>query len=116
MADTPAAAGMAEVARAFLNTDQWKFARAWSEDRELLLSTLLTQVRSEALQTVMPTFIPLDWRTMTADDCQRALYEIGGALRSMQRHALAIRVEKVANILYPGKIKPLPIIPRTTSG
>lgn len=87
-------------------------AKLWEDE----IATLLQSVRDEAIQGVKPVFIPPDWRTMDAKDCCDNLYVIGGALRSMQKHALAIRVEKVANALYPGEIKPLPIIPRSTSG
>jgi len=57
----------------------------------------------------------IDWRTMTDEDCWQSLYEIGGALRRMRKLALAKRVENVADALYPGEIKPAPIVPRTIS-
>ncbi len=57
----------------------------------------------------------MDWKTLSQDDCCRALYEVGGALRRMGKYDLAKRSEKIADKLYPGEIKPLPIIPRTTS-
>lgn len=62
--------------------------------------------------------MPMDrdnWQTLSARDCWERLYEIGGALRRMGQPDRAERVEKVANELYPGKIKPAPIVPRTTT-
>lgn len=58
----------------------------------------------------------LDWRKLDQEDCSNSLYEIGGALRRMGKYALAARAEKLANLLYDGKIKPAPIVPRTTHG
>lgn len=57
----------------------------------------------------------LDWRTVSERDCSDALYQIGGALRRVGKFDLAQDVEKVAAALYPGKIKPAPIVPRTTT-
>lgn len=58
----------------------------------------------------------IDWKTLTQDEASRELYQIGGALRRMGKFALAKRAEKIADALYPGKIKPAPIVPRTISG
>lgn len=58
----------------------------------------------------------LDWRKLDQEDCCQSLYEIGGALRRMGRYSLAQRAEKIASALYPGEIKPAPIVPRTISG
>lgn len=58
---------------------------------------------------------PLNWQTMAKRDCWEALYEIGGALRRMGMPHKASRVEKIAGELYPGMIKPAPIVPRTTT-
>lgn len=57
----------------------------------------------------------VDWQTLSEKDCCDALYQIGGALRRVGRVTLALRTEKIANELYPGKIKPAPIVPRTTT-
>lgn len=55
------------------------------------------------------------WQTASEDDCCKALYQIGGALRRAGKIDLALDAEKIANALYPGKIKPAPIVPRTTT-
>lgn len=55
------------------------------------------------------------WQTLSQKDCSDALYQIGGALRRMGDIDLALDAEKIADALYPGKIKPAPIIPRTTT-
>lgn len=57
----------------------------------------------------------MDWQTLTQKECCSALYEIGGALRRMGKITEARRVEKVADSLYPGDIKPAPIVPHTTT-
>lgn len=57
----------------------------------------------------------MDWQRLSEKDCCEALYQIGGALRRMGKFDLAHDAEKIANTLYPGKIKPAPIVPRTTS-
>ena len=57
----------------------------------------------------------LNWQTLSQKDCSDALYQIGGALRRMRKFDLANQAEKVADELYPGKIKPAPIVPRTTT-
>jgi hypothetical protein len=57
----------------------------------------------------------MDWQTLSQKDCCDALYQIGGALRRIGKIGLALEVEKIANELYPGEIKPAPIVPRTTT-
>ncbi|MCP1732400.1 hypothetical protein [Bradyrhizobium phage ppBeUSDA76-2] len=57
----------------------------------------------------------MDWQKLSERDCCDALYQIGGALRRMQKTSLAQDAEKIADALYPGKIKPAPIVPRTTT-
>ena len=57
----------------------------------------------------------MDWQTLTQKECCDALYQIGGALRRMGRIHLASEAEKIADKLYPGEIKPAPIVPRTTT-
>jgi len=57
----------------------------------------------------------IKWQTATQYECCSALYEIGGALRRMGKIGLARRAEKIADRLYPGEIKPAPIVPRITS-
>jgi hypothetical protein len=57
----------------------------------------------------------MDWKTLSQKDCSDALYQIGGALRRMGNVKLALDAEKIADTLYPGKIKPAPIVPRTTT-
>jgi hypothetical protein len=59
--------------------------------------------------------VTLDWQTLSARDCWENLYEIGGALRRMGKPNAAQHVERVADELYPGRIKPAPIVPRTTT-
>lgn len=58
----------------------------------------------------------LDWKLLDQEDCCSNLYEIGGALRAMGKFRQAARIEKVANELFPGAIKPIPIVPKTTHG
>lgn len=58
----------------------------------------------------------LNGLTLTQDEACGALYQIGGALRRMGKFDLAKRAEKIADKLYPGKIKPAPIVYRTTFG
>ena len=53
------------------------------------------------------------WQELTEKECCDALYQIGGALRRMKKFDLATRSEKIADKLYPGEIKPAPIVPRT---
>lgn len=55
----------------------------------------------------------LRWQTASEKDCCDALYQIGGALRRIGKFDLARDAEKIADVLYPGKIKPAPIVPRT---
>ena len=55
----------------------------------------------------------LDWRKLDQEDCCTSLYEIGAALRRMGKYALAARCEKIGARLYPGRVKPAPIVPRT---
>lgn len=57
----------------------------------------------------------LNWQGLSEKDCCDALYQIGAALRHKGRVDLALRAEKIANALYPGEIKPAPIVPRTTT-
>lgn len=57
----------------------------------------------------------MDWQKLSEKDCCHALYQIGGALRRMQKVVLAQNAEKIADELYPGEIKPAPIVPRTTT-
>lgn len=57
----------------------------------------------------------MDWQTLNQKDCCDALYQIGGALRRMGKYDLALKAEAIANDLYPGQIKPAPIVPRTTT-
>lgn len=57
----------------------------------------------------------MDWQTLSQKDCCDALYQIGGALRRMGKYDLALKSEEIANTLYPGQIKPAPIVPRTTT-
>jgi hypothetical protein len=57
----------------------------------------------------------MDWQNLSERDCCDALYQIGGALRRMGKNALAKRSEKIADALYPGEIKPAPIVPRSTT-
>jgi hypothetical protein len=57
----------------------------------------------------------VDWQSLSERDCCDTLYQIGGALRRMGKLDLAMQAEKVAGELYPGKIKPAPIVPRTTT-
>lgn len=57
----------------------------------------------------------MDWQSLSQKDCCDALYQIGGALRRMGKIALAQDAEKIADELYPGKIKPAPIVPKTTT-
>ena len=57
----------------------------------------------------------MDWQTLSQKDCCDALYQIGGALRRIRKFDLANDAEKIADALYPGKIKPAPIVPRTTT-
>lgn len=58
----------------------------------------------------------LRWQDLDQNTCCSNLYQIGGALRRLGQYALAVRVEKIADKLYPGAIKPSPIVPRTISG
>jgi hypothetical protein len=58
----------------------------------------------------------IDWKTATEEQCWQELYQIGGALRRMRKFDLARRAEKIADRLYPGEIKPAPIVPRTIGG
>lgn len=57
----------------------------------------------------------MDWQKLSERDCCDALYQIGGALRKFGKFDMARRAEKIADTLYPGDIKPAPIIPRTTT-
>lgn len=57
----------------------------------------------------------MDWRTLSEKECCDALYQIGGALRRVGRIHLAAQAERIADKLYPGEIKPAPIVPRTTT-
>jgi hypothetical protein len=57
----------------------------------------------------------VNWQTASEKDCCDALYQIGGALRRTGKIDLAQDAERIANALYPGKIKPAPIVPRTTT-
>lgn len=57
----------------------------------------------------------MDWQKLSERDCCDALYQIGGALRRMGKFDMAKRAEKIADALYPGKIKPAPIVSRTTT-
>jgi hypothetical protein len=57
----------------------------------------------------------LEWQALSLSDCCSDLYQIGGALRSHGKFTLAAKVEKIADTLYPGDIKPAPIVPRTTT-
>lgn len=57
----------------------------------------------------------MDWQKLSERDCCDALYQIGGALRRMGKYDLALKSEEIANRLYPGQIKPAPIVPRTTT-
>jgi hypothetical protein len=57
----------------------------------------------------------MDWQTLSEKECCDALYQIGGALRRMGKYDLALKSEEIANRLYPGQIKPAPIVPRTTT-
>ena len=56
-----------------------------------------------------------DWQKLSTGDCCAALYQIGGALRRFQHFDLAKQAEQIADALYPGEIKPAPIVPRTTT-
>jgi len=58
---------------------------------------------------------PMNWQKLTERECCAALYQIGGALRRMGKSDLARQSEKIADVLYPGEIKPAPIVPRTTT-
>lgn len=57
----------------------------------------------------------MDWQKLSEKDCCDALYQIGGALRRMGKFNLAAQSEKIAAKLYPGEIKPAPIVPRITT-
>lgn len=57
----------------------------------------------------------VDWQKLSQRDCCDALYQIGGALRRMGKFELAKRSEKIADKLYPGEIKPAPIVPRSVT-
>lgn len=57
----------------------------------------------------------MEWQKLSQKDCCDALYQIGGALRGMGKIGLARSAEAIADKLYPGKIKPAPIVPRTTT-
>lgn len=59
--------------------------------------------------------VNLSWQTLTQKGCSDILYQIGGALRRMGKIELALEAEKIADALYPGAIKPAPIVPRTTT-
>jgi hypothetical protein len=57
----------------------------------------------------------MDWQKLSQQDCCSALYQIGGALRRVGKYDLALKSERIADELYPGQIKPAPIVPRTTT-
>ena len=70
---------------------------------------------TEPVQSCSAESERLDWRTASEKDCSDALYQIGGALRRVGKIDLALDAEKIADALYPGEIKPAPIVPRTTT-
>jgi len=55
------------------------------------------------------------WQSLTRRACSEILFQVGGALRRMGETNLALDAEKIAGALYPGEIKPAPIVPRTTT-
>ena len=58
---------------------------------------------------------PLRWDKMTDEDVCSYSFELAGALRQRGKFNQAKSLQKIADDLYNGKIKPAPIIPRTIS-